>query len=64
MKRGKFYLRRDLKGEDIVKFRLEVMEFSEKYGVETAKEAFGVSRSTVYRWRKIYKDSGYNPSAL
>ncbi|MBC7330410.1 hypothetical protein H5T88_08650 [bacterium] len=41
-------MRRDLKGEDIVKFRLEVMEFSDKYGVESAKEAFGVSRSTVF----------------
>ncbi|MBC7330208.1 hypothetical protein H5T88_07625 [bacterium] len=41
--------RRDLKGEDKVKFRLEVMEFSDKYGVEAAKEAFGVSISTIFK---------------
>ncbi|MBC7329957.1 hypothetical protein H5T88_06305 [bacterium] len=49
MKRGNFYLRRDLKGEDIVKFRLEVMEFSDKYGVEAAKKVFGVSISTIFK---------------
>jgi transposase len=32
--------------------------------VEAAKEAFGVSRSTIYRWRRIYRESGYNPLAL
>jgi transposase len=32
--------------------------------VEAAKEAFGVSRSTIYRWRRIYKDPGYNPLSL
>jgi transposase-like protein len=64
MKRKKFYLKEDLKGEEIVDRRLKVIKFSEKYGVEAAKEAFGVSGSTIYRWRKIYKDSGYNLAAL
>ena len=64
MRRGKFYLRRDLKGEEIVEFRLEVIELFESCGIKAAKKAFGVSKSTIYRWRKIYKDSGYNPAAL
>jgi len=33
MKRGKFYLRRDFKGEEIVEFRLEVIEFTKQYRV-------------------------------
>jgi transposase len=41
-----------------------VIKSSWKYKVEAAKEAFGVSRSTIYRWRRIYKESGYNPLAL
>ena len=64
MKGGKFYLRKDLKGEEIVEFRLEVIELFESCGIKAAKKVFGVSKSTIYRWRKIYKDSGYNPAVL
>jgi hypothetical protein len=46
---GKFYLLRDLEGEEIVKFGLEVIEFSEKYGVESAREGLAFSGSTIYR---------------
>jgi hypothetical protein len=56
MQIGKFYLLRDLEGEEIVKFGLEVIEFSEKYGVEAAREGLAFSGSTIYRWRKIYKE--------
>ena len=55
MQIGKFYLMRDLEGEEIVKFGLEVIGFSEKYGVEAAREGLAFSGSTIYRWRKIYK---------
>ena len=64
MRRGKFYLRRDLNGEEIVEFRLEVIEFAKQHGIEATKKAFGVSKSTIYRWKKMYKESGYNPAAL
>jgi transposase InsO family protein/transposase-like protein len=64
MKRGKFYLRRDLNGEEMVEFRLEVIKLAEHHGIEVTKKAFGVSKSTIYRWKKMYKDSGYNPTAL
>jgi transposase len=40
------------------KFRLDVINFSTKYGVKEAVEAFKVSRSTIYRWKKKLKDSG------
>jgi len=33
-----------------------MVNFSLKYGVKTATDAFGVSRATVFRWRKRLKD--------
>ncbi len=41
------------------KFRLRAVEFSFARGVKLACEAFGVPRSTLYRWRQ-----GYNPRKL
>ena len=38
-------------------FRLKVTEFSEKHGVRLAVEAFGVSRATIFRWRRCLKES-------
>jgi hypothetical protein len=49
MKRGKFYLRRDLNGEEMVEFRLDVIKLAEQHGIEVTKKAFGVSKSTIYR---------------
>lgn len=43
---------------DPAKFRLHVIEFSQKYGVLAALEAFEVKRSTFFYWKKKYKDSG------
>jgi transposase len=45
-------------------FRLQVVEFALKYSVKVAVEAFGVSKSTIYRWIKNYKDSNNNPASL
>ena len=39
-------------------FRLKVIEFSKVYGVKVAIEAFGVSRATIFRWRRCLKESG------
>jgi hypothetical protein len=33
--------------EEIVEFRLEVMEFTEQHGVEVIKKPFDVSKSTI-----------------
>ena len=40
-------MRRDFKGEEMVEFRLEVMEFTKQFGVKATKKAFGVSKSTT-----------------
>jgi len=42
---------------DIAQLRLKVIEFSTKYGVSAAVDAFLISRRTLYRWKKILKDS-------
>ena len=44
-------------------FRLQVVEFALKYSVKLAVEAFGVSKSTIYRWIKNYKNNN-NPVSL
>jgi DNA invertase Pin-like site-specific DNA recombinase len=55
MKRGKFYLRRDLNGEEMVEFRLDVIKLAKQHGIEATKRAFGVSKSTIYRWKRCPK---------
>jgi transposase-like protein len=47
-----------------IMFRLQVVEFALKHSVKLAVEAFGVSKSTIYRWIKNYKDSNNNPASL
>jgi len=48
----------------IVQKRLEIVNFFERFGKEATKEAFGYSKTEVYRWRKLYRDSKYNPDVL
>ena len=36
--------------------RAKVLEFFEKHGETATKDAFGVSRATVYRWQKVLRD--------
>jgi len=48
----------------IVQEKLNVIEFFDNYGSKTTKDAFNISRATVYRWKKIYKDSRYDPESL
>ena len=42
---------------EIAQNRLKVVEFSKKYGVKASQDAFGISRSTIFRWRRCLKDS-------
>jgi transposase InsO family protein len=42
----------------IAQMRLQVIEFHKKHGTQTTIDAFGISKPTIYRWRKILKDSG------
>jgi transposase InsO family protein len=43
---------------DVAKFRLHVIEFSDRHGVKATLDAFNVKRSTFFYWKKKYKDSG------
>ena len=36
--------------------RVKIIEFFDKHGVKVTKEAFGVGRSTVYRWKKALRE--------
>jgi predicted transcriptional regulator YheO len=47
-----------------IMFRLQAVEFALKHSVKLAAEAFGVSKSTIYRWIKEYKNSNNNPVSL
>ena len=38
-------------------FRLKVIEFSKKYDIQATVDAFDVSRATIYRWKKMLKQS-------
>ena len=38
--------------KDIIDTRIKIIQFSEKYGTLAATEAFGVSRATIYNWKK------------
>jgi len=49
---------------DQARFRLKVIEYFDNYGLAATKEAFGVSRATIYRWKKRLKDSGGKLSSL
>jgi hypothetical protein len=44
--------------------RKKILLFWRKYGLQAAIDAYSVSRSTLYSWWKIYKESGYVDSSL
>jgi transposase InsO family protein len=39
----------------IIYEKLKIIEFFDKHGARITKEAFDISRSTIYRWKKRYK---------
>ena len=41
--------------KDIIDTRIKIIQFSEKYGISAAIEAFGISRATIYNWKKRIK---------
>ena len=45
-------------------YRLKVLKFWKKYGLEATREAFGVSERTLYRWQAKLKAAGGDPIAL
>ena len=38
--------------DDIAQFRLQVIKFHKSNGTEKTKEAYGIPKSTIYRWKK------------
>jgi len=46
------------------KQRLKILSFWRKHGLRAAQDAFGAKRSTLYGWRKTYKDSGHKVESL
>ena len=44
--------------------RLKVLSFWRKYGLEATREAFGVSRRTLYRWQAKLRAARGDPTAL
>ena len=42
---------------DEAKFRLEVINHFDKFGLESTQQAFKVSRASIYRWQKQFKDN-------
>lgn len=57
----KWQLMRD---KHAVERRVKILTFWHKHGTDTTKDAFGVPRSTLYRWQKELNDAGGNISAL
>jgi len=41
-----------------VKHRLKVLDFYSRYGLQASLEAFGISKSTLFNWRKAYRSGG------
>lgn len=49
---------------DPAKFRQHVLDHYYKHGWKSACDAFGVGKSTLYDWKKVFEKSGKNPYSL
>ncbi len=49
---------------EVAQQRLKIMKFYEKHGEEATKEAFGVDRKLISKWRKRLKENGGRLEAL
>ena len=50
--------------EAVIKQRLKIIAFFKDYGAQATKTAFGVSRSTVYSWKRKLREGGGRLSRL
>ena len=46
------------------KQRLKILQFWREHGLKATTDAFGAKRSTLFGWRKIYVDSGFQIASL
>lgn len=53
-----------ISGNQIISEKLSIINFYDKHGAKATRDAFNISRSTIYNWKKTYKDSKYNPKSL
>ncbi|MCB9810820.1 MAG: transposase [Candidatus Nomurabacteria bacterium] len=53
-----------MKNKQEVERRVKILTFWQKHGTNTTKDAFGVSRPTLFRWQKELNDSNGNIQAL
>jgi transposase InsO family protein len=44
--------------------RLRILKYWQKYGLEATRDAFGAKRSTLFYWKKIYRESNYKTDSL
>lgn len=49
---------------DPAAFRLHMLDHYYKYGHKSTSDAFGVPKSTLYDWKRIFEQSGKKPFAL
>ena len=43
--------------KSVINFRIKVLEHKNQYSINSAIDAFNVSRSTIYSWQKAYIQS-------
>ena len=43
--------------DESVKRKLKILSFFEKHGLAPTVDAYNISRSTIYRWKKLLKDN-------
>jgi len=46
------------------RFGFKMIKFHTHYGSKATMEAYGISKATIFRWKKRYKDSNYEAEAL
>ena len=49
---------------DRAKLRLQIIEYHSKYGTRPTIDAFKISKSSIFRWKKMYLKSGKNIFSL
>lgn len=49
---------------ETVFFRWKVINFHQKYGTKRTIEAFKISKATIYRWKKLWKEGSCRLEAL
>ena len=54
----------DMKNIKDAQYRMKILHFFDSYGLDATKEAFGVSRRTLFRWKALLKKKGNHTTSL